>query len=412
MPSKLEFYDNPVSMEPLFPDDTSGKLEKVALELLKKASKLSGSLNPNTIKAVSEFLRPMNSYYSNLIEGHDTHPIDIARALNNDYSEDKTKKNLQIEAFAHIQLKKIIEEEIKNIKNPYASDYIESIHRRFYNYLPEIFKTVTTKEGIEKNVIPGKIRTDEVEVGRHIAPFSESVPAFMQRFEEYYNPNNKSNSSQIKRIISIAAAHHRLAWIHPFLDGNGRVVRLLSDASFIYEDLDAKGLWSISRGLARNNYAYRAALANADLKRLNDYDGRGNLSNKMLIDFCEFFLNISIDQVEFMTDLLDLEHMTERIERFVDLMVLKKMMKPEAKYILINVFLKGKISKVEAMQITNTSDKTLKNLTDSLIKLNLLEAKKEGINMFYYVKYPIEFSPFLFPNLYPSSKDAEMLSQI
>ena len=44
----------------------------------------------------------MNCYYSNLIEGHDTHPVDIERALKNDYSRDEKKRDLQLEAKAHI----------------------------------------------------------------------------------------------------------------------------------------------------------------------------------------------------------------------------------------------------------------------------------------------------------------------
>lgn len=44
----------------------------------------------------------MNCYYSNLIEGHDTHPTDIERALKNDYSNDPRKRDLQLVAKAHI----------------------------------------------------------------------------------------------------------------------------------------------------------------------------------------------------------------------------------------------------------------------------------------------------------------------
>lgn len=75
-------------MKPLFPEDTTGKLEKLATELLEKTSKLTGTLNPITRKSIADFLRPMNNYYSNFIEGHDTHPIDIAKAMKNDYSSD------------------------------------------------------------------------------------------------------------------------------------------------------------------------------------------------------------------------------------------------------------------------------------------------------------------------------------
>ena len=91
-------------------------------------------------------------------------------------------------------------------------------------------------------------------------------------------------------IIAAAAAHHRLAWIHPFLDGNGRVIRLISYATLL-DTLDTGGIWSIARGLARNVDAY-AHLANCDLPRRNDLDGRGNLSEEALAEFTRFFLDI------------------------------------------------------------------------------------------------------------------------
>jgi Fic family protein len=411
--NNLELYTAPSAMEPLFPDDSSGKLEGLAIELMEKAARLSGTMNPITRSAIADFLRPMNSYYSNLIEGHDTHPIDISKALKNDYSENKTKRDLQLEAHAHINLHKYISEEIKEVSHdviPTSSLFLKELHRKFYEHLPEDFKKALSKEGNEQEVIPGEFRKAEVEVGRHIAPFSEKLPAFMERFEGFYDPLATSNRSKTKRIISIAASHHRLTWIHPFLDGNGRVVRLYSDAFFMFENLHSSGLWSISRGLARSNDTYKAMLANADMQRLNDHDGRGNLSNKLLVEFCEYFLKTAIDQIDFMYQVIDTENMLKRIEAFVDLMVLKGKMKPEAKYILTDVFLKGKISKSEAMRITHKSDKTLKLITDSLAEMDLLFQKKESISMMYYVKYPISFSPMLFPGLYPSGKEVDMMN--
>ena len=402
-------------MEPLFPEDDSGKLVALATELLIKSARLSGTLNPITRAAIADFLRPMNSYYSNLIEGHDTHPIDIAKALKNDYSDDKLKRDLQIEAHAHIKLHKEIGLEIKAKKsnlNPVTIPFIKSIHKRFYEHLPHYFTEVKSKEGKVMHVIPGECRENEVEVGRHIAPFSGNLPLFLNRFEEFYDPLALTNSSKIRRVISIAAAHHRLAWIHPFLDGNGRVVRLFSDACFMFEDIDASGLWSVSRGLARKKADYQTKLANADLKRFNDYDGRGNLSNKMLVEFCEFFLTTAIDQIDYMYRILDIAKVVERIEGFAELMVIKKKLKPQIKYILIDVFLKGKITKVDAMRITNTSDKTLKLIIDSLIELDLIDAVKEGVNMVYYVKFPVNFSPLLFPGIYPADKEIEMILNV
>lgn len=403
-------------MTPMMPDDSNGKLAKLALALIEKSAKLSGTINPITRQAIADFLRPMNSYYSNLIEGHDTHPLDINKALNNDYSEDKDKRNLQLEAFAHITLHKTIAYRFTDNKstNPFSNEFIKSIHKDFYDNAPPTFRIVKSTEGIEKTVNPGEFRTDEVKVGNHIAPAASAVNDFMSRFEETYSPNNENINNKIKRVIAIAASHHRLVWIHPFLDGNGRVVRLFSDACFMSENLHSSGLWSISRGLARFKNDYRTKLANADLERTNDFDGRGNLSNKYLEEFCEYFLKIAIDQIDFMTASIDVENMLTRIGRFAILLENKGIISSKAKDILIALFLRGKISKVDSMRITNTSDKTIKKIADKLIELGLLEARKDktntGITMMYYAKYPITFSPIFFPGLYPPDKEMDLLA--
>src|SRR5690606_30606811 len=114
-----------------------------------------------TRTAIADFMRPMNSYYSNLIEGHDTHPIDINRALNKDFSKDKNKRDLQKEAYAHIQVHKSISEEFnagkKNI--PTTAAFLKRLHKDFYDYLPDDFKTVKSKTGELKEVTPGEFRT-------------------------------------------------------------------------------------------------------------------------------------------------------------------------------------------------------------------------------------------------------------
>jgi hypothetical protein len=61
------------------------------------------------LASLADLVRAMNCYYSNLIEGHDTHPIDIERALKSDYSNDAKKRDLQLEAQAHIAVQKWID---------------------------------------------------------------------------------------------------------------------------------------------------------------------------------------------------------------------------------------------------------------------------------------------------------------
>jgi len=63
-------------------------------------------------------------------------------------------------------------------------------------------------------------------------------------------------------IVGIACSHHRLTWVHPFIDGNGRTARLHSHLLLHSLGL-TEGLWSPMRGLARTRDQYYARLNNA-----------------------------------------------------------------------------------------------------------------------------------------------------
>ena len=55
-------------------------LSELVLELTKRSASLRSSLPKGLAEPRADFVRSMNCYYSNLIEGHDTHPVDIERA--------------------------------------------------------------------------------------------------------------------------------------------------------------------------------------------------------------------------------------------------------------------------------------------------------------------------------------------
>ncbi|MBO0614192.1 MAG: hypothetical protein RL122_2157 [Pseudomonadota bacterium] len=95
----------PTLMEPLRLSESSrhrAALSDLALELAMQAASFRSSLPKVIHAALADLVRSMNCYYSNLIEGHHTHPVDIERALHNDYSLNPEKRNLQLEAKAHI----------------------------------------------------------------------------------------------------------------------------------------------------------------------------------------------------------------------------------------------------------------------------------------------------------------------
>src|SRR6266436_5971590 len=96
------------SMEPMFPEEQQHDLDDLATDLIAKANALAGRLPPVMRAGVGNLVRSMNCYYSNLIEGHNTLPMEIDRALAGDFAEDKKKRDLQLEARAHIEVQRII----------------------------------------------------------------------------------------------------------------------------------------------------------------------------------------------------------------------------------------------------------------------------------------------------------------
>src|SRR6266550_1132434 len=254
-------------MEPMLIGDSSkhrAALNDLALELAQKAAGFRRSLPESLVPSLAYLVRAMNCYYSNLIEGHDTHPVDIERALKNDYSKDPRKRDLQLEAKAHVTVQKWIDGGGLR-ERAVTSDGIREIHHRFCELLPEELLQVEDPQTRERvRVAPGELRRRDVKVGTHIPVSPGALPRFLMRFEEGYGHLNRTDS-----ILGAATAHHRLLWIHPFLDGNGRVARLMSHAMLL-ETLDTGAVWSVARGLAHSVEAYKKHLADCDGPRRND----------------------------------------------------------------------------------------------------------------------------------------------
>ena len=391
-------YNNISQMEPLFPSVTDSSLTDLAIEVIRRSAALSTSLHPLTRQAVIELVRSINSYYSNLIEGHNTHPVDIERALEKDYSHDIAKRAMQMESSAHIEVQRLIENRLRENPNEdiCGQDFLCWVHSEFYARLPEEFCYVQTPEGATKQVIPGELRRDEVTVGRHIAPAYEALPNFLSRFQTGYTP---SRLSAVNKVIAAAASHHRLTWIHPFLDGNGRVTRLFTHAFLIKAQIDGHGLWTVSRGFARNRNDYLTALAGADAHRQGDMDGRGNLSNRGLVGFCTFFLETALDQIGFMSGLLDLDGLQKRIAGYVERQVSFGELTPEAFYLLREALLRGGVPRGEAARITGRPERTARRILKSLLDKKLLVADTEKGPV--RLSFPASVAGYYFPQLYP-----------
>lgn len=401
-------YHKPADMEPLLPSGAAG-LEDLAREVVSRSAMLGGQLHPVTRRAVVELLRLINSYYSNLIEGHSTHPIEIERAMRQDYSSDPVKRDLQQESLTHINCQRQIESRLQaepelDIASP---GFITWLHRIFYDLLPSELRHVKEhKSGEMLEVVPGELRQREVEVGLHVGPVWESIPAFMCRFAEVYAPDRHHG---VAPLIATAASHHRLIWIHPFLDGNGRVTRLYTDACFQRLPLHGYGLWNVSRGLARRRDDYMAALSWGDAPRRNDLDGRGSLSNEGLVKFCRFFLEICLDQIDFMHGLLKLDGLLERIQGYVSMRNARLIPAPRAEQpalrsesalMLQEALLRGQMSRGDIIRYSGMAERTGRQLLGQLLDEGLLvsDSPKGSVRL----DFPTHVASYLFPELYPA----------
>ena len=383
-------------MEPLLISETSrhrAALTDLALELAQKSAGFRRSLPPGLTASLASLVRAMNCYYSNLIEGHDTHPIDIERALKGDYSKDARQRNLQLEAKAHIAVQEWIDGGALQ-GNAVSTNAIREIHRRFCELLPEDLLWVedpTTKEKLK--VIPGELRQRDVAVGRHIPVSAPAVPRFLKRFEEVYG-----NLGKTETILAAAAAHHRLTWIHPFLDGNGRVARLMSHATLL-EALDTGAVWSIARGLACNVDAYKAHLAACDQPRRNDFDGRGHLSEENLAEFTKFFLTTCLDQVTFMERLMDTSQLRARILLWAEEEIRLNKLPPKSAAIIEAVLYRGELPRADTANIVGTGERQARRVVSALIDRGVLisESTRAPLRLVFPAGLASRWMPGLFP---------------
>ena len=394
--------ETPARIEPASLDDAPEKIADLVAELSAASAKLASTLHPQTAANLADLVRIMNTYYSNLIEGHDTRPRDIERALAGQFDRDEVRRNLQVEAAAHVRVQKAVDDMAADgtLPAPASTDFIRWLHREFYKGAPKSMLLI--KSGQRKFTMrPGEWRSrpeHDVAVGRHLPPSSDRVEAFMKYFESRYKLDRLGKAG---RIIAVATAHHRFNFIHPFPDGNGRVSRLMSHAMTHSAGISAHGLWSVSRGLARgldSRGDYKRMMDHADMPRQGDLDGRGNLSLRALTDFVDWFLRVCLDQMTFMSGLFELDILARRLRGFVER---SDTLKPEAARLLEEALFRGSFPRGDSGRITGLPERTARRVLNDVVAAGLLgsETPKSDVSL----RFPVESLETLFPKLFPQT---------
>ena len=391
-------YDHISQFEPLLPafNHRDGLLEK-AHHLQRLALAAKGRAHASVMLAIAPLLRAMNSYYTNRIEGQHTLPIEIEQALRQDFAANADTRRRQRVAVAHMHTQAWAEAHAAQTDWPllFEPELIRVLHQHLFEQLP-----AQDRLGERGDVlVPGAWRSREVSVGGHVAPRADAVPLFLKRLAEVYG---RTRAGELA-IVAVAAAHHRLAWVHPFINGNGRVARLHSQVLLQGLGL-TNGVWSPLRGLARSHARYYELLANADLPRHNDLDGRGHLSEEGLIAFCDYFLDTCIEQAAFMSQLLDMQFMRDRIAACLAFESHREGagVRMEALTPMHYLFLGGPMDRGAFKAMTGLAPRSADRVLQALLARDLLVADTPKGAIRFAV--PLHALRFYFPALWPEAE--------
>ncbi len=401
-PKNVSVLESVQRIEPARLEEAPEAISDLVAEIAAASAKLGHSLHPRTAANLAGLVRIMNTYYSNLIEGHNTRPMDIERALAGQFDMDRERRNLQIEAAAHVRVQAEVDRMAAGgtLPDPASSDFLRWLHREFYrDAAPEML----CLRGETREIVmePGAWRSQsehDVAIGRHQPPSSHRVADFMSYFADRYRFEQMGKAA---RIMAIPAAHHRMNYIHPFPDGNGRVSRLMSHAMAHAAGIGAHGLWSVSRGLARglkSRTEYPQHMDHADMPRQGDLDGRGNLSLRALIEFTEWFLKVCLDQITFMSGLFEIDTLARRLRAYVER---SERLKPEAVRLLEEALIRGEFERGDVPRITGLPERTARRVFNDVIAAGLLasETPKGPVSL----RFPVEALDILFPRLFPET---------
>ncbi|MCQ4348819.1 Fic family protein [Pseudomonas stutzeri] len=382
-------------LEPLLPSQIPPSILTLAEQLPFQAGKLAGMLPAETAACVGGLLRVTSSFYSNLIEGQFTEPLSLAPR-----APKRSRKELTALAQTHVGVQELLERVIsRHVDMPwselFAPEFVSLIHHRLFKDASEA--ELRLADG--SLLVPGQLRDaaeKDVSVGQHAAPAWSAVTPMLARMQKVYGTPQDART----RLLATMAYHHRLAWVHPFADGNGRVVRLLTHLQLHKLSLSSP-LWSLSRGLARKHDEYYARLANADQPRRGDLDGRGQLTQAGLFEFVSFMLDTCLDQMRYIESTMQVGQMRERLEKVVtwEPRITSAGVKAETARALHILLTMGKVSRADFKAFTGLSDRVATDQLKKLVELGLVNSPTPKARELYPA-LPVWFAQQLFPDLH------------
>jgi Fic family protein len=167
----------------------------------------------------------------------------------------------------------------------------------------------------------------------------------------------------------------------------------------LLETLETGAVWSVARGLARNERTYKNHLANCDQTRRNDLDGRGTLSQEALVDFTRFLITTCIDQVAFMEGLVQPERLRARILLWSEEEVKLGELPAKAGAILEATLHRGELPRADAVNIVGTGERQARRIVALLTDRGVLTSKSSRAPL--RLAFPATLASRWMPGLFP-----------
>lgn len=353
----------------------------LAVRLREKSSSFSSMLHPITRDSIEKIIQVVNSCYACRLEGHEISAVDAEKALNGNYYKHKLKRLVQHEVVAYIETEKETEEKIskEHNLNVCSLEFISWLHKKLFDKLPDEFKKVRSKAGKIIYVIPGELREEDITDTGNSFPKAKQLRKLMFRFEKNYNP---MQFSLVDSLIACAEAYRELGQIHPFLAGNGLLLRLFVKVYFKVSQLNGINLFSFNRKEYNN-------VLNSE--KILQYDRTPNI-------FTSFFLKAVLDEIEFMIKTLNLDNVIESLNSYSEKLIESGKLKKESKMILKTVFLAGEIKRGEALILTGRPERTARRILRELIENKLLISGTPKGRL--RINFPIKYANEIFKELF------------
>ncbi|CAI8953321.1 Fic family protein [Pseudomonas sp. IT-196MI5] len=384
-------------LDPVLPESLPPSIIDLADALPRKTRFLAGRLPPETAARLGRLLQITNTYYSNLIEGQYTEPADMQKAQTALVKDRKRLKSLAVEQMA---VQALFERTLRQ-RGPFtwgdmfAPEFVSATHHRLFRGASDAERTLSDGSIMQPGILRS-VTGQNVIVGNHDAPDASAVEAMLRHLQSGFGRQTDPR----RQLIASLAYHHRLAWVHPFTDGNGRVARLITHLQLVHLGLEPT-LWSLSRGLARRHQDYYSALTMADRPREGDLDGRGQLSQRRYFEFIEFMLQVCHDQVDYMIAAVDPSQLRERVIRAFryNERLLQQGIRPESAPAIIALITQGSLPRNEIKTFTGLTPRPAIDELSRLIKVGLVESRTPKSRV-VTPGLPAWFAQDVFPDLH------------